>query len=106
MKTLQISPILISEFGSCAPGKNPPKIILFLVFVQVVGFDRVVGLFRKSKYIVFGCGNSNAGESQEGVLHSFERANAPARVEDPGGGGCSVCQRPKATQRRTCPTMS
>jgi hypothetical protein len=105
MKTLQIS-ILISEFGSCAPGENPSKIIMFLVFVQVVGFDRVVGLLSEVKIHCFWCGNSNAGESQEGVLHSFERANAPARVEDPGGGGCSVCQRPKATQRRTCPTMS
>ena len=104
MKTLQIS-ILISEFGSCAPGENPPKIIMFLVFVQVVGFDRVVGLLSEVKIHCFWLWKFERWRKPEGVLHSFERANAPARVEDPGGGGCSVCQRPKATQR-PCPTMS
>ena len=43
----------ISEFGSCAPGENPPKIIMFLVFVQVVGFDRVVGLLSEVKIHCF-----------------------------------------------------
>jgi hypothetical protein len=67
MKTLQISPILISEFGSFAPGENPPKIIMFLVFV-------LGRWFRSRRWSPFGSqntlffGNSNAGESREGVF--------------------------------------